>query len=100
MAYAFLQDVPIGWETYRHIRAELGEVPPDGLVVHVVLEREGGLRYLDVWESKEAHARFVETRLHPAVDRGLSRAGTSRKSEPVTQPVTVREVWTGPGRVT
>lgn len=99
MAFAFLQDVPISWPVYGQIRAELGEPPPAGLVVHVVMETERGLRYLDVWESKEAFTAFVEARLHPAVDRGLARAGLSRKTEPTTTPITVREVWVGEGRM-
>jgi len=99
MAFAFLQDVPITWEVYKHIRAELGDRPPPGLVVHVVIETENGLRYLDVWESRDAHRNFVEEKLHPAVARGLSNAGVARPEEPQTRPVTVREVWTGPGTV-
>ncbi|WP_242333614.1 MULTISPECIES: hypothetical protein [unclassified Anaeromyxobacter] len=95
MAYAFTQDVPIGMEVYRQIRAELGDRPPPGLVVHVVIELEKGLRYLDVWESQEAHRRFVETTLHPIVARVLARAGVARAGEPTTQPITVREVWAG-----
>lgn len=99
MAFSFLQDVPISWEVYQHIRSQLGEKPPPGLVVHVVMETETGLRYLDVWESREAHQAFVEKTLHPAVDRGLTRAGLSRQREPETRVVTVREVWAGSGAV-
>jgi hypothetical protein len=99
MAFAFLQDVPISWEVYRHIRSQLGEKPPAGLVVHVVIETENGLRYLDVWESREAHHAFVEEKLHPAVARGLARAGVTRPGEPETRPITVREVWAGSGTV-
>ena len=96
MAFAFLQDVPITWQVYTHIRALLGEKPSPGLIVHVVMETDQGLRYLDVWESREAHHAFVEETLHPAVARGLSRAGVARPPEPETRPVTVLEVWAGP----
>ena len=100
MTHAFVQDVPIGWEVYRQIRAELGDEPPAGLVVHVVMETEKGLRYLDVWESQEAHSAFVETKLHPIVGRVLARAGVARPAEePRREPVRVREVWAGASRV-
>ena len=42
MAFAFLQDVPISWEVYQHIRTQLGDQPPPGLVVHVVMETASG----------------------------------------------------------
>ena len=29
---------------------------------------DGGLRYIDVWESEEACARAFDERVHPAVD--------------------------------
>lgn len=99
MPFAFTQDVPITWEVYQRIRsgldAALGGRPPPGLIVHVVMETEKGLRYLDVWESREAHRSFVETTLHAVVDRALSGAGMARRAEPETHLVSVREVWVG-----
>ncbi|MEO8874698.1 MAG: hypothetical protein ABI461_03845 [Polyangiaceae bacterium] len=96
MPYAFTQDVPIPWPMYEQLRAELGTNPPDGLIVHLVLEREGGLlRYVDVWESKEHSDRFMAERVHPAVDAVLKRAGISREKtgEPCQTPIEVHEVW-------
>jgi hypothetical protein len=53
MSFAFTQDVPIDAAFYGRITAGLGDATPDGLVVHLAVERaEGGLRYLDVWESR------------------------------------------------
>ena len=98
MAFAYVHDVPIGMEVYREIRAGLGDRPPPGLIVHLVIEREHGLRYVDVWESREAHRAFVEERLHPAVGRALERVGLGRPPEPVLEPITVREVWVGDPR--
>jgi hypothetical protein len=97
MAYAFVQDVPIGLDLYRQIRAGLGEAPPAGLVVHVVIEQgDRGLRYVDVWESEEAWTRFQETRLHPVVGPTLARAGVPRPPrEPERQRVEVADVWIG-----
>jgi transposase InsO family protein len=55
MPYAFTQDVPIDASFYERIVAGLGDELPDGLIIHVAVERrEGGLRYYSVWESEEA----------------------------------------------
>ena len=95
MRYAYTQDVPIGWPVYEQIRAELGLEPPPGLITHLVLQMDSGLRYLDVWESKEACDRFFEERVHPAVDRVLRRIGRTRDQtgEPCQSPIVVKEVW-------
>jgi len=54
MTYAFTQDVPIDAAFYQRIVEGLGDTPPKGLIAHIALERpEGGLRYIDLWESKE-----------------------------------------------
>jgi hypothetical protein len=98
MSYAFTQDVPIPWAVYQQIRANLGEGAPDGLVVHIVIETEKGLRYVDVWESEQAFRTFVETRLHPALAPVLARAGVGRPPEPQSHSITVREVWVGTSR--
>jgi len=93
--YAFTQDVPIPWPVYEQIRKELGLAPPAGLVAHLVLQTETGLRYVDVWESKEHCDRFFDERVHPAVDAVLARIGRSRAAtgEPCSTPIVVKEVW-------
>lgn len=74
MSYAYVQEVPINWAIYERIRAELGWETPPGLVAHLVIEMPEGLRYIDVWQSKEDADRFFEDRVHP----GGSRAGARR----------------------
>lgn len=93
MTHAFYMDVPITMEIYQRIRAEFGEETPQGLIVHVVFQCEQGLRYLEVWESKEDWDRFEEERLHPAVDRIFQRAGRERPAEPDRQFINVTDVW-------
>ena len=71
MSYAFTRDVPAGEGHYAEVRAEIraatGGATPEGLVVHLAVRRDGGLRYIDVWDS-EAHWR----RFHkPATARQL-----------------------------
>ncbi|HEX3622016.1 MAG TPA: hypothetical protein VHT97_06855 [Acidimicrobiales bacterium] len=95
MTYAFTQDVPIDGNTYQRILDGLGDEPPKGLIVHVVSERpEGGLRYVDVWESEEDWDRFAEERLHPVVHPLLSgRFGANIPPEPERVPLPVIHVW-------
>jgi len=85
MLYAYTQDVPISEELYRRIVADLGPEPLEGSLLHLCLRRDdGGLRYLDVWESEEACERAFDTRIHPAVDRAF---GGQR---PETEPTVTR----------
>jgi hypothetical protein len=69
MVYAYIQDVPIGEELYRRILDELGPEPLAGSMLHLCVRRpDGGLRYIDVWESEQDCARAFDERVHPAVD--------------------------------
>lgn len=75
MVYAFTQDVPIDEAAYRRIMAELGPVPIEGSLLHLCVRREdGGLRYIDVWDSEEACTRAFDERIHPAVNAALGAA--------------------------
>lgn len=95
MTYAFTQDVPIDAAFYKRITDGLGDEPPKGLIVHLAIERpEGGLRYLDVWESEEDCDRFGEERLHPVVHNLLREVfGNDLPPEPERTPITVVHVW-------
>lgn len=97
MAYAFVQDVPIDAGFYGRIVAGLGDELPDGLIVHLAIERpEGGLRYIDVWDSESAWDRFAEERLHPVVHSLLSEVfGDDLPDEPARAPMSVLHVWGG-----
>ncbi len=96
MTYAFTMDVPINEETYKRIAAELGPEPPQGMICHMVVAREGGLRYIDIWESHADWDRFQEERLHPVVDKVLAEAGfTTRPPEPEHELFDVRHLWSG-----
>jgi hypothetical protein len=96
MTYAFTQDVPIDRAFYERITAGLGDTPPDGLVVHLVTERdEGGLRYIDVWESQAHWDRFVDERLHPVVHGLLGEIfGDVLPPEPEQVAFPVVHAWT------
>ena len=97
MTYAFIQDVPIDAAFYRRIIEGLGDAPPPGLIAHLAVERpEGGLRYIDVWESEADWDRFAEQRLHPVVHPLLSDIfGADLPPEPERRDVSVIHVWQG-----
>jgi hypothetical protein len=102
MTYAFVQDVPIDRETYLTLRERLGDVPPAGLISHVVLEREGGLRYVDVWESESAWTSFRDEEVLPALVQMMESRGASMDSSGVRYDVVqVVDAWLGhqPARV-
>lgn len=96
MTYAFTQDVPIDAAFYARIADGLGPEVPEGLVAHLAIERpEGGLRYVDIWESKDDWDRFVEERLHPVVHGLLAEIfGDDLPPEPEQVPIGVVHVWT------
>ena len=88
MVYAYTQDVPIGPDVYRRIIEDIGPEPLAGSLVHLCVRLpEGGLRYIDVWESEEACARAFDERIHPAVDRAFG--GARPPGEPVVHPLDV-----------
>ena len=97
MAYAFTQDVPIDAAFYKRITDGLGEEPPKGLIIHIAVERpEGGLRYIDVWESEDDCDRFAEERLHPVVHPLLGEIfGDQLPPEPERLPLPVIHTWRG-----
>jgi hypothetical protein len=67
MTYAYTYDVPINDEIYARIKAGLGSERPPGMIAHLAWKTESGLRYVDVWQSKDEHDAFAEGRLHPVV---------------------------------
>lgn len=97
MSYAFIQDVPIDGAMYSKIKDGLGPDLPEGLLVHLALTRpEGGLRYIDVWDSQASFDRFGEERLHPVVHPLLHAVfGNDMPDEPERTSIDVIDVWQG-----
>src|SRR3954451_3648807 len=49
-------------------RLDVEHDPPEGQLAHIAgFVEEGHLRVVDVWESQEAHDRFRDERLMPAI---------------------------------
>ena len=97
MPYAFIQDVPIDAAFYARIKQGLGTEPPKGMISHLAIERpEGGLRYIDVWESEEDFERFTDERLHPVVHPLLAEIfGDQLPPEPDRARMAVVDLWLG-----
>jgi len=96
MTYAFIQDVPANAEIYAKIRAELGEVPPPGLIAHVVIRQPNGLRYVDVWTDQHAWETFREEHVEPAVSRVLAGSGLPHDHSQVhVEEIDVLHTWLG-----
>lgn len=81
MPYAFFYDAPGTPEMYRQVSDRIGAKRPEGLVLQLVTRTTGGLRHLNVWESREQWEAFCDGRVRPAIAAMLEERGIP----PVTQ---------------
>jgi len=51
---------------YRSVDDEIGDPPPDGLLLTILGTDDTGLHVIDLWESKAHADRFAAERLLPA----------------------------------
>jgi heme-degrading monooxygenase HmoA len=86
--------VPITTEIYARIKEGLGPERPPGLIAHLTLQIENGLRYIDVWQSKDDFEAFAESRLHPVVHPILEGMLGFVPPEPSHTMLDVVDVWT------
>ncbi len=97
MPYAFIQDVPVNEAIYRQIRERLGTHDPKGLLAHVAMKSEGGLRYVDVWDTKADWERFRDERVDPTVSEVLAGFGIPVDHSQVRfEEIEVIDTWVGP----
>jgi hypothetical protein len=68
MAWGFISELPVSRDEYDQVNAEIGDDPP-GLILHTASEKDGKMRIIDVWESKDAYERFEQSTLMPAMAR-------------------------------
>ena len=94
MTYAFTYDVPINADIYARIKQGLGTERPPGLIAHLTWQIESGLRYVDVWQSKDDFEAFAEHRLHPVVHPILQEMLGFVPPEPPTTVLDVIDAWT------
>jgi hypothetical protein len=94
VSFAFTYTVPVDEAFYRKIQDGLGSDLPTGLITHLAIKLpEGGLRYIDVWESEADFERFAEDRLHPVVHPLLETMLGEVPPEPEHVPLSVIHVW-------
>jgi hypothetical protein len=91
--FAWTQNVPIDASAYRDIAARMGTAPLPGLLVHVAIEQpDGGISYLDVWDSEESCNASMASVVHPAVGPVLAARGIRPAGEPPRTPIKVIDV--------
>lgn len=96
MAYACTYDVPADEQLYQRVKTEIGPDTPEGLIVHLVVHSEVGLRHIGVWDSRADWERFRDERVEPAVGRVLTAAGFSQlPPRPIEEEMGVVDVLTG-----
>lgn len=94
MTYAFTQDVPIDRRTYARIVEGIGSEPPPGMLLHLAIETDTGLHYIDIWESAEQREAFADARLHPVVHPMLREVGFDPPPpEPPEVPLRLLHAW-------
>jgi hypothetical protein len=95
MTYAFVQDVPANEEIYGKVRALLPEDAP-GLLAHIVIKQDNGLRYVDVWNDEASWLAFRDAHVEPAVGQVLASYGIPHDHSMVTtEPIEVIDLWWG-----
>jgi hypothetical protein len=96
MSFAFVQDVPANETMYAQIKELLPDAAPAGLVVHLAVKREGGLRYIDVWETEAHWDAFRNDHVEPAVEKVLAGYGIPHTHDDVVfDSLDVVDVWLG-----
>ena len=96
MTYALRYDVPADEQMYRQVKARIGDDQPNGLIAHLVVQSEGGLRHIGVWDSEADWRRFHDTRVEPAVQAVLRVAGfTEMPPDPPVEELELVDIWIG-----
>jgi hypothetical protein len=96
VSYAFCYDVPATENMYREVKRLIGDDKPDGMVVHLVVHGEHGLRHIEVWDSQQAWWQFHDQRVEPAVHDVLTAAGfTEMPPDPHVEELKLVDVWLG-----
>ena len=96
MTHACSYEVPASEQMYREVKQAIGDELPEGLVVHLVVQAESGLRHIEVWDSKEDWDRFHDERVEPAVHQVLAAAGfTQMPPDAPIEELGLVDVWMG-----
>ena len=94
MTYAFTYEVPIDTAIYARIKDGIGTEPAPGMIAHLAYRTENGLRYVDVWQSKDDWEAFEHDRLHPVIHPLLQEILGFVPPEPSRTMLDLVDVWT------
>jgi hypothetical protein len=94
MTYAFTYEVPINTDIYARIRAGIGPLRPPGLIAHLAYTTESGLRYIEVWQTKDDWDAFEHDRVHPVVHPLLQDMLGFVPPEPPRTVLDLVDAWT------
>ncbi len=89
MPHAYFYDVPSTPEMYETVTKEIGTHRPAGLISHLVVRHDGGLRHYGVWASQEAWIDYRDRHVRPAVARVLAQRGIPEPPMPVEHELDV-----------
>jgi hypothetical protein len=89
MRYALIVDqAEATMADYQKVLAEIGRDAPAGRLAHAVGSTDDGLRFIDIWESREDARRFQRDLLLPAFVKVF---GDRRTSQPVVTELDVED---------
>lgn len=91
MSYAFVQDVPATWDTYRGVAETLAQSCPKGLVIHAAGPTDEGFRMIGIWDSREAWDRFRDEHLTPI----LEALASGSRAQPTYRELKIVHLITG-----
>ena len=90
MAVVYIQEFTYkDWSTanYDWAKEQLGDEPIDGLLAHTAgFDKDAGVfRIMDIWESQEEAARFIEERIRPLMEQGTEPLPDPDNATPPTR---------------
>jgi hypothetical protein len=91
MAYVIITEAEgISTEMYDSVNEKLFAQgpPPDGQLLHVAgVGDDGKLRVIDVWETVDAHDKFRDERLLPAIEETAREHGAQGAGGPPSNTI-------------
>jgi hypothetical protein len=70
-------------EMYDAVNVKLGDEMPEGMIIHTAGRTDDGVfQIVDVWASREAHDRFAQERLMPAINAVMRDMGMPQMEGP------------------
>ena len=80
-------------ENYDAVSSEMNwpENWPDGLRFHVAGTANGGMRIVEIWDSREQHDSWMQNTVNPAIQKAASEAAASSPQPRFTEFAVFRQ---------